>query len=123
MIDDLYSISPLIRLFFQILISIFLWSKGLKIDKIDIAWLQITEIYFSNLFSLIFTSFWIVGITNAINWLDGLDGLACGVVGFAAIGLSTISFQNGQIIEPILGAALLGCSFGFLDITFSLLNY
>ncbi|ABM70680.1 MraY family glycosyltransferase [Prochlorococcus marinus] len=116
--DDLYNISPFIRLILQVFISIILWSKGLRIEKIDIVWLQISEIYFSNLFSVIFTSIWIVGITNAINWLDGLDGLASGIVGFASLGLSTITFQNGQIIEPMLGAAVLGSSFGFLRYNF-----
>lgn len=117
-LDDLFNISPFIRLFLQILIAAYLWSNGLRIEQFDIAWLEISRINLSNHISFLITSLWIVGITNAINWLDGLDGLACGVVGFAAIGISTITFQNGQTFEPILSSALLGASFGFLRYNF-----
>ena len=64
------------------------------------------------------TSFWIVGLVNAINWLDGLDGLASGITGFAAIGLTIISYQNGQSYVPIIAASISGCSFGFLRFNF-----
>ena len=113
-IDDIFSLSAFLRLIMQISISLWAWSMGLRIESIDISWLEIPEIILPDLTSSFLTTFWLVGITNAINWLDGLDGLAAGISGFAGIGLTTISFQNGQTLEPILAGCVSGCSFGFL---------
>ena len=118
LIDDIFSLSPFLRLIFQILISYGVWETGLRIENINISWLDIPNIQLSNILSSSITVIWLVGITNAINWLDGLDGLAAGVTGFAGLGLTIISFQNGQLIEPIIAASISGCSFGFLKYNF-----
>ncbi len=80
--DDFLSLSPLLRLISQFLISSFVWYQGLRIDFIYIPLLNNEFLNFEVpfLLSLIITTFWIVGITNSINWIDGLDGLASGVV-------------------------------------------
>ncbi len=116
--DDIFSLSPIIRLIVQIIISLWAWKMGLRIESIDISWLDVSEIKLTNVTSSLITTLWLVGITNAVNWLDGLDGLAAGITGFAGIGLTTISFQNGQIIEPIIAGSISGCSFGFLKYNF-----
>ena len=118
LVDDIFSLSPFLRLIFQILIAYGVWLTGLRIESINISWLNIPNIELSEFLSSTLTVFWLVGITNAINWLDGLDGLAAGVSGFAGLGLTIISFQNGQLIEPIIASAISGCSFGFLKYNF-----
>lgn len=118
LIDDIYSLSPIFRLIVQLTIAFAAWSIGLRIENINISWLNIPNIELNNFLSSTLTVIWLVGITNAINWLDGLDGLAAGITGFAAIGLAIISFQNGQLSEPVIAASIAGCCFGFLKYNF-----
>ena len=118
LIDDLKSISPFIRLFIQILISLGVWNAGIRIETINITWINLPIIEINRLLSLFLTSIWLVGITNAINWIDGLDGLASGITGFAALGISTLAFQNGQLLGAYLSIILAGCCFGFLRLNF-----
>ncbi len=61
-----------------------------------------------------FTLLWIVGITNAINLIDGLDGLACGQALIAALALAGLSVQTGNEAALTLSFALLGGTFAFL---------
>ena len=78
--DDLFALSPWPRLAGQVLVSSVIWSEGVRIGAIDLPWLSATgtPIVLPDSLSLIATVIWLVGITNAINWLDGLDGLAAG---------------------------------------------
>jgi UDP-N-acetylmuramyl pentapeptide phosphotransferase/UDP-N-acetylglucosamine-1-phosphate transferase len=69
--------------------------------------------------SLLATVLWLVGITNAINWLDGLDGLAAGVSGIAAFGLLSVSFNLDQAAAGLLAASLAGSCLGFLRHNFN----
>ena len=78
----------------------------------------VVHLYHYSLLSYFFTVLWLVGITNAINWLDGVDGLASGITGLASLGLTIISYQNGQSLVPIIAASISGCSFGFLRFNF-----
>lgn len=61
---------------------------------------------------------WIVGVTNAINLVDGLDGLATGVGAIICITLTVILVQAGQIFGAVMGVALLGGLLGFLPYNF-----
>ena len=117
-IDDLRSLSPFLRLLIQISIALLISGSGISIEKIDLAWINIQPIYLPNFFSILITTFWIVGLTNAINWLDGIDGLASGIVGLSSLGLTIITYQNGQLLVPIIAASISGCSFGFLRFNF-----
>lgn len=62
---------------------------------------------------------WIVGITNAMNLVDGLDGLATGVGAIIAATLTAIAFQTGQPIGVCIGIALVGALVGFLPFNFA----
>lgn len=64
--------------------------------------------------AFLFTLFWIVGTATTVNWIDGLDGLASGVVAIAAAILAVRSFFLGQVSVALLPVALLGCCLGFL---------
>ena len=70
-------------------------------------------------FSVTVTVLWIVFITNAVNFIDGLDGLAAGVSAIMSISLVFISVRSGEISIAILGIALMGSCFGFLPFNFN----
>ena len=68
--------------------------------------------------SVTLTVIWIVFITNAVNFIDGLDGLAAGVSAIMSISLVFISIRVGEYSIAILGIALMGSCFGFLPFNF-----
>lgn len=111
--DDLVNISPWPRLVIQISLSALAWFQNIRIDAIDLSYLDIglDYIVLPKLLSFLFTIIWIVGLTNAINWIDGLDGLAAGISLIAVIGLGIINFKLKQfdtlfILLPIAGGCL-----------------
>ena len=53
--------------------------------------------------SFIISVLWIVGITNAFNWLDGLDGLAAGVGAIISFGFFILNLINGQAVLGLFG--------------------
>ncbi len=57
---------------------------------------------------------WVVGITNAVNYMDNMDGLSAGVVVIAAGYFFALAALSGQILVASLAAALTGCALGFL---------
>lgn len=69
--------------------------------------------------SITLTVIWIVFITNAVNFIDGLDGLAAGVSAIMSISLVFISLRAGEVPIAILGIALMGSCFGFLPFNFN----
>ena len=69
--------------------------------------------------SVTLTVIWIVFITNAVNFIDGLDGLAAGVSAIMSISLVFISIRVGEYSSAILGIALMGSCFGFLPFNFN----
>ena len=60
------------------------------------------------------TVFWIVGITNAVNFIDGLDGLACGVSAIATVTMLIIAILYSEVQIALMMAALAGACLGFL---------
>src|SRR6266849_3640161 len=64
--------------------------------------------------AVLLTWFWTVGMMNTVNLIDGLDGLATGVVGITALFITIISFILGQQSIAVLSAIFTGATFGFL---------
>jgi UDP-GlcNAc:undecaprenyl-phosphate/decaprenyl-phosphate GlcNAc-1-phosphate transferase len=64
------------------------------------------------------TMLWVVGMINAINLIDIMDGLAAGIAAMAAVVLFTRSFWFGQYTIAVLPLALAGCTLGFLPHNF-----
>ena len=65
------------------------------------------------------TVFWLVGLTNTVNLIDGLDGLAAGVSTIASITIFLVALQQGIMLVAVLTAALAGAAFGFLYYNFN----
>ncbi len=78
----------------------------LFIHNPDITWLAIPAV--------LFTWFWMVGMMNTVNFIDGLDGLATGVVAITGIFITIISWTLGQQSIAILSAIFTGATLGFL---------
>ncbi|MEB3359074.1 MAG: MraY family glycosyltransferase [Synechococcales bacterium] len=115
--DDLYNLSPLVRLFMQISIASAAWSVGVQIAFVKIPFVGITQLPDS--VSLLLTVLWLVGMANAINWIDGLDGLAAGVSGIAAVVMLIVSLFMNQPAAALIVAALAGGALGFLRYNFN----
>ena len=65
------------------------------------------------------TIFWVVGIANAINFLDNMDGAASGVAAISAFGFFLVATQSGQYLVASLGLVLAGACFGYLRLNWS----
>jgi len=74
--------------------------------------------FLPNWLAWVVSMLWIVGITNAINLVDGLDGLAAGVGAIIGTTLTIIAWQTGQIFGVCIGVALVGALVGFLPYNF-----
>lgn len=75
-------------------------------------------VYIGHPANIAITFIWIIGITNAINHLDVIDGLAAGTVIFAALALFAVSIFNADIEAAILSMAVAGAAAGFLFYNF-----
>ena len=114
--DDLFSLSPGVRLVMQMVVAGLVWAAGVRIDFITIPGLGLVSL---GVFSLPLTLIWLVGMTNAINMVDGVDGLAAGVSGIAAVVLLIVSQFMGQPAAALVAAALAGACLGFLRYNFN----
>lgn len=110
--DDLLHIKPRIKLFFQALAAFFVVAAGFRFE---IPFLYFQDLGLLNdLISAGITFLWIIGIINAINLMDGMDGLAAGM-GVIAIGSLTIALAvNGYGADVVLVTAFIGALIGFL---------
>ncbi len=64
--------------------------------------------------AILLTWFWTAGMMNTVNWIDGMDGLATGVVGITGLFITLFSFITGQQSIAVLSAIFTGAVFGFL---------
>ncbi|HKR59090.1 MAG TPA: hypothetical protein VJS64_05100 [Pyrinomonadaceae bacterium] len=103
LIDDLIHTKPYQKLIGQIMGSAFVIYYGLSLP-----WTS------SHSLNVVFTIFWLIGITNALNLLDNMDGLAAGiaVIGSAFLALSFLT--TGQITEALMMMTFAGALLGFL---------
>jgi UDP-GlcNAc:undecaprenyl-phosphate/decaprenyl-phosphate GlcNAc-1-phosphate transferase len=118
--DDLIDLSPLLRLGMQCAVACALWTQGLRIECVTFPtmWNQIDTVSLGVL-SLPITVLWLTGVVNAINWIDGLDGLATGVGGIVVAISLIVCLQAGQFGAALVGVTLLGSLAGFLVFNFN----
>ncbi|MBU0687386.1 MAG: undecaprenyl/decaprenyl-phosphate alpha-N-acetylglucosaminyl 1-phosphate transferase [Candidatus Margulisbacteria bacterium] len=115
--DDIWDIRPEVKLVCQIIAASLVISFGASIDFISNPF---NGLVYLSAFAFPITLFWIVGITNSINLLDGLDGLAAGVVGISSAALFFVSLIKGQSeVASVILLVLSGVSFGFLFFNFN----
>jgi UDP-GlcNAc:undecaprenyl-phosphate/decaprenyl-phosphate GlcNAc-1-phosphate transferase len=114
-LDDIFTISAKFKLLGQIIAALVTVLGGIQIEFVTI-W-QDERIYFEY-FAIPITILWIIAITNAINLIDGLDGLAAGVSSIALVTISIIAITRGDILIAFLGLVMLGSTVGFLVYNF-----
>ncbi|MEZ5347169.1 MAG: hypothetical protein R2681_16605 [Pyrinomonadaceae bacterium] len=108
LVDDLLEIKPYQKLIGQIIGTAIVIGFGLVLPWTD-----------SEILNIWLTVFWIIGITNAINLLDNMDGLAAGISAIAAITLAIVLGSSGQTAELLLVCAFFGAIVGFLAFNFN----
>ena len=118
-IDDSKGVPSLVKLVAQILAAISVVLCGIRIENISIPFAE-GKIVINGIFSYIITICWIIGITNAINLIDGLDGLSSGVTLISCLSLLIVfALNNSPLIAIVLITALAGALVGFLPFNFS----
>jgi len=114
-IDDLFDLRARWQLLGQIALALGAVAAGVTITFVANP-LGGPNLRFDGLVAAGLTVFWIVGMINSINWIDGLDGLSSGVSFIAAVTLGIISLTT-QVGQPLIGVlcfALAGALLGFL---------
>ncbi len=109
-LDDIYRLHWLIKLIVQIAAASLAAMNGVSIGQINLGGGYIHL----GIWSYPLTILWIVGLTNAINLIDGLDGLACGVSAICSLSLLGVSLLMGDTDAALIIAILAGACFGFL---------
>ncbi|MDI3478678.1 MAG: UDP-GlcNAc:undecaprenyl-phosphate/decaprenyl-phosphate GlcNAc-phosphate transferase [Thermoanaerobacterium sp.] len=115
--DDKYELKAKVKLLGQLLASFVVVLSGVRID-----WL--TNPFGDGMinigvFAIPLSIFWIVGITNAMNLIDGLDGLAAGIASISSGSLFVVSLLNGRYATALITAAVTGAALGFLPYNFN----
>jgi len=107
LIDDYIDMKPKIKFFLPGLAALIIVIAGVRIDSITNEYL-----------SIIFTLFWIIGIVNAFNFIDGLDGLSVGIGFISSIIFAIFAYSTNQQTIFIISLALAGSCLGFLRFNF-----
>jgi UDP-GlcNAc:undecaprenyl-phosphate GlcNAc-1-phosphate transferase len=118
-IDDIKDLSPRGKLLFQILAAVILIFGDVKIDALTNPFTQSSNLIPLNGFSVPITIFWVVGITNTLNLIDGLDGLASGVAMIASLSFLFVANKFNYIQVMIMSSIIAGSCLGFLPYNFN----
>ena len=113
--DDIKNLRPTTKLIWQIIATLLVIYFGVGITFITNPFNGIWSI---GIFAIPLTLLWVVGITNAINLIDGLDGLAAGVTAISSLTLFFVALRTHQLGAAILMLALFGAALGFLRFNF-----
>lgn len=111
-IDDIKGISAKIKLLIQLLATLIIIGSGVTLILFPQASLL------GKAGNILLTILWVVGLTNAMNFFDGMDGLAAGLSGIIALFLGIVAFQTNQPFLGWLAGAILGACLGFLPYNF-----
>ncbi|MEK6693330.1 MAG: MraY family glycosyltransferase [Nitrospirota bacterium] len=111
-INDKREIPASIRLLIQIAITFFIIKSGVLLTLFP------SESVFGASVNIFLTILWVVGITNSMNFFDGMDGLASGLSIITAFFIGIIAFMGAQPILGWMAIAILGASLGFLPYNF-----
>lgn len=109
-LDDIFRLPALLKLAVQLCAAGIVVSFGIVIRYITIFGLYIEF----GAFSIPFTILWIVGLSNAINLIDGLDGLACGVSAITAASVFLVMLITGDTASALITSILVGSCLGFI---------
>ena len=112
-VDDYREISAGLKLATQIICAVLVISCGIVLRVIPTRFGL-----FAPMGNALLTVFWIIGITNAMNFFDGMDGLAAGLGAMIAFFLGVAAFQTDQPFIGWIAVAMMGSCLGFLPFNF-----
>lgn len=132
LLDDIEPLSAVYKLYIQIMAASIAWYLGIRIVHVinpfyhaDLYFFSISVgdqyFHFDRIASYLITLIWIIGITNAINLVDGMDGLATGVSLISAIAIWSVAvdYRISQSGGALMAATLAGALLGFLRWNFN----
>jgi UDP-GlcNAc:undecaprenyl-phosphate GlcNAc-1-phosphate transferase len=114
--DDVYSVGPYAKFAVQAAAAAMLFVGGLKILDLP---LLFGARHLGWSVGLPLTILWVIGITNAFNLIDGLDGLAAGSALFSTMVVFVVALYSGSSLVSLLTIALAGAILGFLRFNFN----
>ena len=109
--DDVFGVGVARKFLVQIVAAYLLVHIGWSFQVLSLPGMEPIAL---GVFGELVSVLWLVGVTNAINLIDGLDGLAAGVVAIVATGLLIYSLDLGNFLVLVLMAAMVGACLGFL---------
>ena len=115
--DDIKNLRPLTKILGQTIVALLLYSWGFRIEVLTNP-LVGGEMYVPLPLSILITVAWVVGLINAMNLADGLDGLAAGITVIVSVSLLFIALFLNSYITVFLLAALAASTLGFLRYNF-----
>ncbi len=115
-VDDLVGLSPKLKFLGQVVAAAVLIASGIRIQFLTNPG---GGMLYLGLWGIPLTLLWVVGITNMLNLIDGLDGLAAGISSIAATALFFVALQKGQATVALYTVALTGSALGFLRYNFN----
>ncbi len=118
MIDDIKPLGAKGKLLMQIVAAFVLVRSGYEINYFT-NFFGDSEYISLGIFAVPISIIWIVGVTNTVNLIDGLDGLAAGISTIAAVTLSYIALINHRYEAAFMTMLLAGSTIGFLPYNFS----
>ena len=101
LIDDRFNLRASYKIFGQLLATLIIIGFGVQVHITKIDWLD-----------LLITLFWFIGITNAFNFVDSMDGLAVGLAGIASAFFMMVTLDSAQPELAFLSAAFMGTMIG-----------
>ena len=114
-LDDLKSKNALLKLSVMLLAILNLMWGGIVLDRLYIPGFEYVNLGW---FAYPLTLFWILGLTNAVNFMDGLDGLVGGIAAIVSLFFMIISYYQGSTFVYITSYTILAGSIGFLFLNF-----
>ncbi len=117
-IDDMKSLSAKLKLLVQLSAATMVIASGVTINLFPRHGVNeiVNVLSFSG--NIFLSYLWIIGITNAMNFLDGIDGLATGLGAVISLFLGIVAFQTGQVFLGWFAIAMVGSCLGFLPYNF-----
>jgi len=115
-LDDIYDLPAKVKLVGQIVAAGILVLFGLKVEWVTN---PLGGMFYLGSWSIPITIFWVVGITNTLNFIDGLDGLAAGISAIASFTMFLVNLSLGETNAALVTALLAGAAIGFLPYNFN----